>query len=64
MEYDGIGWTNLNLAGVTPPGGAGGPQSALGLAVYIQLPPGINFGISLKRSEITQMGYFWSVLDS
>ena len=32
--------------------------------VYIRLPPGMNFGISLKRSEITQMGYFWSPLDS
>ena len=28
------------------------------LQVYILLPPGINFRISLKRSEITQMGYF------
>ena len=26
--------------------------------VYIQLPPGIKFVISLKRSEITQMGVF------
>ena len=32
--------------------------------VYIRLSPGINFGISLKRSKITQMGYFWSPLDS
>ena len=32
--------------------------------VYIRLPPGINFGISLKRSEITEMGCFWSPLDS
>ena len=32
--------------------------------VYIRLPPGINFVISLKRSEITQMGCFWSSLDS
>ena len=31
---------------------------------YIRLPPGINFGISLKRSEIPQMGCFWSSLDS
>ena len=28
--------------------------------VYIRLPPGINFGISLKRSEITQIRYYWS----
>ena len=34
-------------------------QEALQDIVYIQLPPGINFGISLKRSEITQNGYFW-----
>ena len=26
--------------------------------VYKQLPHGINFGISLKRSEITEMGFF------
>ena len=26
--------------------------------VYMRLPPGINFGKSLKISEITQMGYF------
>ena len=26
--------------------------------VYIRLPPGINFGISLKRSEVIQIGYF------
>ena len=32
--------------------------------MYIRLPPGINFGISLKRSEITQMGCFWSPLYS
>ena len=32
--------------------------------VYILLPPGINFGISLKSLEITQMGYLWSPLDS
>ena len=32
--------------------------------VYIQLQHGINFGISLKRSEITEMGCFWSTLDS
>ena len=32
--------------------------------MYIQLPPGMNFGISLKRSKITQMGCFWSPLDS
>ena len=29
---------------------------ALQVIVYILLPPGINFGISLKMSEITQMG--------
>ena len=40
------------------------PQEALQDIVYIRLPPGINFGISLKRSEITQMGYCWSPLDS
>ena len=32
--------------------------------VNIRLPPGINFGISLKWSEITQIGYLWSPLDS
>ena len=32
--------------------------------VYIRLPPGINFGKLFKRTEITQMGYFWSPLDS
>ena len=32
--------------------------------VYIWLPTGIDFGISLKRSEITQMGCFWSPFNS
>ena len=32
--------------------------------VYIRLPPGISFVISLKTSEITQMGCFWSSLYS
>ena len=32
--------------------------------VYIGLPPGVKLGISLKRPETTQMGYFWSPLDS
>ena len=32
--------------------------------VYIRLPPGVNFGKSFKRPETTQMGYFWSPLDS
>ena len=32
--------------------------------VYIRMPPGVNFGISLKRPETTQMGYFWSSRDS
>ena len=31
--------------------------------VYIQLPPGINFRLALKRSEITVLGYFWSCKD-
>ena len=31
---------------------------ALQEIVYIQLPPEMNFGISLKRSEITEMGVF------
>ena len=33
---------------------------ALQNIVNLQLPPGINFGILLKRSEITQIGYLWS----
>ena len=32
--------------------------------VYIRLPPWVNFGKLLKSTEITQMGYFWSPLDS
>ena len=32
--------------------------------VYIQMPPGFNSGISLKRPETTQIEYFWSPLDS
>ena len=32
--------------------------------VYISLPPVVNIGVSLKRPETTQMGYFWSPLDS
>ena len=32
--------------------------------MYIRLPPWINFGISIKRSENTQMWSFWSFFDS
>ena len=39
-------------------------QQALPNLVYIQLPPGVKFGMLVKRAEISDIWYFWSHLDS